>query len=498
MIKNYSIYFLKNQIGLFLGPVLFLIIMLLAPPDGMRTEARAVLAVTIWVATWWISEAVPIPVTSLLPIVLFPLTNSLDLETTTRAYGNPVIFLFLGGFLIALAMEKWNLHKRIALNIIKAIGTNQKKIVLGFMVATGFLSMWISNTATAMMMMPIGVALILQLSSISENEGTVFTGNFGKVLMLSIAYAASIGGMATLVGTPTNAVLAAMVKQLYNVEISFAQWLFMAAPMVIVLLLMCWYYLVNMAFPLNDPENEQGQIELERQVKSLGKISWEENCVLVVFILTAFLWISHSFILDKIFTGLDDSIIAIFSAILLFIIPSKANRGKFLLSWEVSRELPWGILLLFGGGLAIASGFKVSGLAEWIGLQMNMVNGVELIIVIGIIVLLITFLTEVTSNVATATMMLPIVAALALALEVHPFGLMVAACLAASCAFMLPVATPPNAIVFGTGYIKMIDMVKAGFWLNMISLILITLYIYYILPFIWDIDLKSLPDFIIK
>ncbi|CAN5162666.1 SLC13 family permease [soil metagenome] len=496
MIKTYKIKFSKNIIGLFLGPLLFLILFILPPPDGMSLEARAVLAVTLWVAVWWITEAVPIPVTSLLPIILFPVTNALDLQTTTEAYGNPIVFLFLGGFIIALAMEKWNLHKRIAINIVKAIGTNQKNIIMGFMVATAFLSMWISNSATAMMMLPIGVAIIMQLSAVQEQEDSFFKGNFGKALMLAIAYSASIGGLATLVGTPTNAVLAAIVKQLYNVEISFAQWLYMAFPLVLLLLFFCWYYLVNFAFPLKNTQDKQGQEELDRQLKSLGKISWEEKCVMAVFILTAFLWITRSFILDQIFTGLDDSIIAIFGAVILFIIP--ARQESFILDWQVSKELPWGILLLFGGGLAIASGFKFSGLAEWIGIQMSLIKGVELIIVLALLVTVINFLTEITSNVATATMMLPILASLAVAIEVHPFGPMVAAGLAASCAFMLPVATPPNAVVFGSGYIKMIDMVKAGFWLNIMSIILITLYVYYFLPVVWEIDLKALPDFLTR
>lgn len=490
--------FSKSKIGLFLGPLLFLFIILLPPAEDMNLEARAVLAVTIWVAVWWITEAVPIPVTSLLPIILFPVTNALDLQTTTEAYGNPIVFLFLGGFIIALAMEKWNLHRRIAINIVKTIGTNKKNIVMGFMVATAFLSMWISNSATAMMMLPIGVAIILQLSAVKEEEETFFSGNFGKALMLAIAYSASIGGLATLVGTPTNAVLAAIVKQLYNIDITFAQWMYMAFPLVIILLFVCWYYLVNLAFPLKNTKNSSGKEELERQVKSLGRISWEEKCVLAVFILTAFLWITRSFILDQIFTGLDDSMIAIFGAVLLFIIPASKEKGNFILGWEISRELPWGILLLFGGGLAIASGFKISGLAEWIGIQMSMIKGVELIIILVFLVTVINFLTEITSNVATATMMLPILASLAVAIEVHPFGPMVAAGMAASCAFMLPVATPPNAVVFGSGYIKMIDMVKAGFWLNIISIVVITLYVYYLLPVLWNIDLETLPDFIVR
>ena len=249
MNKSYKGPFLKNRIGLVVGPLLFLILILLPPPEGMSTEARAVMAGTVWVAVWWISEAVPIPVTSLLPIILFPMTNAMELKATTEAYGNPIVFLFLGGFIIALAMEKWNLHKRIAINTVKAIGTNKKNIVLGFMVATAFLSMWISNSATAMMMMPIGVAIVMQLSSESEDEAGFLKGNFGKALMLAIAYSASIGGLATLVGTPTNAVLVAIVKQLFNVEISFAQWMLMAFPLVFFLLIVCWYFLVNLAYP---------------------------------------------------------------------------------------------------------------------------------------------------------------------------------------------------------------------------------------------------------
>lgn len=485
----------KKSIGLFLGPLIFIILIFLPPPNGMNPEARAVMSVTIWIAIWWITEAVPIPVTSLLPIILFPISNALDLQTTTEAYGNPIVFLFLGGFMVALAMEKWNLHKRIAINIVKAIGTNKKRIVLGFMVATAFLSMWISNSATAMMMLPIGVAIILQLSTVSEEDEGFLKGNFGKALLLSIAYSASIGGLATLIGTPTNAILAAIVKQLYDVEISFEQWMLMALPIVILLLLLCWYYLVSLAFPLQNTKNTKGQEELERQAISLGNMSWEEKWVLSVFIFIAFLWITRSFLLDKIFTGLDDSMIAIFGAVLLFVIPDSSGKG-FLLGWEISRELPWGLLLLFGGGLAIASGFKDSGLAEWIGIQLNMVEGVELIIILAVLVFVINFLTEITSNVATATMMLPILASLATAIEVHPFGPMVAAGMAASCAFMLPVATPPNAIVFGSGYIKIIDMVKAGIGLNFISIVLISMYVYYVLPVVWDIDLHKLPDFI--
>lgn len=495
MFKTKENLFKKNTIGLILGPLLFITILFFPPPEGLNPAAQAVLAGTVWIAIWWITEAVPIPVTSLLPIILFPLTGALELSTTTAAYGNPIVFLFLGGFIIALAMEKWNLHRRIAISIIHSIGTNKKRIVLGFMVSTAFLSMWISNSATSMMMLPIGIAIIIQLTS--ESEDQKFTGNFSRSLMLAIAYSASIGGLATLVGTPTNAVLVAIVNQLYQIEISFAQWMFFAFPLVLFLLGVCWFYLVYIAYPLKNTGNNKGHEELARQMKALGNVSWEEKSVLAVFSLTAFLWISRSFLLDQVLPGLDDSIIAIFGAVLLFLIPAKNKKG-FILDWEASRKLPWGLLLLFGGGLAIASGFKVTGLAEWIGILMNQIQGVELIIILAILATLLNFLTEITSNVATATMMLPILASIATAIGIHPFGPMVAACLAASCAFMLPVATPPNAVVFGSGYLKMVDMVKTGFWLNIFSIILITLYVYYLLPIFWDINLFELPDFLLK
>jgi sodium-dependent dicarboxylate transporter 2/3/5 len=495
MLKKREKLFSRGSTGLVLGPLLFAAILLLPPADGMNSEAQAVLAGTCWVAVWWITEAVPIPVSSLLPIILFPLTGALNLSVTTAAYGNPIVFLFLGGFIIALAMEKWNLHRRIAINIVCAIGTNKKQIVLGFMTATAFLSMWISNSATSMMMLPIGIAIVKQLASGPADEK--LTGSFSRSLMLAIAYSASIGGLATLVGTPTNAVLVAVVNQIYQVEISFAQWIVFAFPLVLILLAVCWVYLVFVAFPLENSGSSKGAEELARQKSALGGISREEKSVLAVFTLTAFLWISRSFLLDRLLPGLDDSIIAILGAVLLFVIPAKNKKG-YILDWEASRNIPWGLLLLFGGGLAIASGFKTSGLAEWIGGLMTQIRGVELIIILIIVVTVINFLTEITSNVATATMMLPILASIAGAIGIHPFGPMVAACLAASCAFMLPVATPPNAVVFGSGYLRMIDMVKTGFWLNIFSIIIITLYVYYLLPVFWHIDLFNTPGFMLE
>lgn len=482
-------------LGLLLGPLLFLLVLLIDAPASISTEARAMLASTLWVAAWWITEPVPIPVTSLLPIVLLPLVGAASLESTTAAYGNPVIFLFLGGFLVALSMEEWNLHKRIALTIILLIGTRQRSIVLGFMLATGFLSMWISNTATAMMMLPIGVAIVVQLTSFS-GAGTLGSSNkFGKALMLGIAYAASIGGLGTLIGTPGNAIFVAVIKQLFGQEVSFLSWMLLGVPLAFILLILCWFVLVRFSFPL-PKSGASAEREIKEQLQELGPMSWEEKCVVIVFSLTALAWMGRTFLLNPFLPALDDSMIAMAASVLLFVIPSRTSGyTKGLLSWDVAVKLPWGVLLLFGGGLAIAAGFKTSGLAAYIGNQMEVLQGLPLLLVMLLIIAIVNFLTEVTSNMATATMMLPILASLSQAIGIHPYGPMLAVCLASSCAFMLPVATPPNAVVFSTGYIKMNDMVGVGFWLNLLSIAVITLWLYYVLPLLWNIDLQHLPVF---
>lgn len=482
-------------IGLLTGPLLFFLTIGMPAPAGMSAEAQAVLACTLWVACWWISEPIPIPVTSLLPIILFPLTGALDLQTTTGAYGNPIIFLFLGGFMIALAMERWNLHKRIALTIILLVGTDTRMIVLGFMVATAFLSMWISNTATAMMMLPIGIAIVTQLSDF-DGEGTLERNDtFGMALMLGIAYSASIGGIATLIGTPANAILAAIVMKIYAIEIAFAQWMLLGLPLTAFLLLGCWFYMVRVAFPLQRKSSSVGKAEIQKQLQQLGKISFEEKAVGLVFLFTALAWVSRTFLLNPFFPALDDTMIAMGGVLLLFVIPSRNREYKQgLLNWDIAQKLPWGILLLFGGGLAIAAGFQDSGLTTFIGTKMTLLQGAGLFLILLAIVAIINFFTEITSNTATATMMIPILASLAAAVDIHPFGPMVAACMASSCAFMLPVATPPNAVVFGSGYIYMKDMIRTGFWLNILAIVVVALYIYFLLPLIWDIDLFTLPE----
>ncbi len=487
----------SQKIGLVLGPLLFILTLLFFRPEGLSEEAIAVLASTLWISIWWITEAIPIEVTSLLPIVLFPLTGGLGLSDTTSSYGHKYIFLYVGGFVLAIAIEKWNLHKRIALNIINVIGTDVKKIILGFMLACAFLSMWISNTATSVMMLPIGLAIISQLKDDPRtvaNENTIF----GKALMLSIAYSASIGGMATLIGTPPNLVFAGVVEEMFDIEINFLQWLKFGLPISLLLLFLSWKYLTEWAFSFKQKEFPGGREEIKKQVNALGKLSYEEKVVLVVFVLTAVAWITRSFLLNKFLPGIDDTIIAMVAAIILFIIPAKQAIGTRIIHWDEAVRLPWGILLLFGGGMALAQGFQSSGLANWIGSQLTLLEGVALILLLFVIVASVNFLTEITSNLATTAMILPIIAPLAFSINVHPYILMVGATVAASCAFMLPVATPPNAVVFGSGYLRIPDMVKTGLWMNIISIILLALITYFYLPEIWSFDPGTFPDNMIK
>lgn len=485
-------------IGLILGPLLFTLIQLFFKPEDLSSAGVAILASTVWIAVWWITEAIPIPVTSLLPLVLFPLTGGLEMKDAASSYGDETIFLFMGGFMIALALEKWNLHRRIALTIISAIGTNMDRIVLGFMVATGFLSMWISNTATAMMMVPIGLAIITQITTALKDQPSIDTSKenfgFGKALMLGIAYSASLGGIATLIGTPPNTVLAGTIDKMYGIQLSFGKWMLFGVPFAWTFIILTWFYLVKIVYKSPVKTLPGGRAVIEQEKKKLGKASAEEIMVFIVFGAAAFSWITRSFFLSKFVDGLSDGLIAIIFAMILFIIPSVNKKGDHLLDWNTAVKLPWGILLLFGGGLAIAAGFVSSGLSDWVGAQLIGLKGVPFIVIILVVATLVIFLTEITSNTATATMMYPIMAALALALGYHPYALMIAAGVAASCAFMLPVATPPNAVVFGSGYLRIPDMAKAGFALNLLGIVLVTACIYFLLPVVWGIDLTSVPE----
>lgn len=481
------------RIGLYLGPTCFLIIQFIIPFSELNPEAKSMLAMTCWMAVWWISEALPIAGTALLPLILMPLLGILKIDVVSDNYMHPTVLLYMGGFLLATGIEKWDLHKRIALNIINLLGTDLRRIVLGFILATGSLSMWISNSATALMMLPIGLAVVSQFREQLGQSNQLFAENLGKNIMLGIAYAASIGGMATLIGTPTNAILSAVVKEMYNYSIAFDEWMLFGLPFSLILLGICWYYLVSYGnplpkqFKLNDAKSI-----VKQQLKSLGKITFEEKTVLVVFGLVCFSWITRSFFISKLIPQIDDTIIVLIGVVLLLLLPSSHSHTR-ILDWRTAEKIPWGVLLLFGGGLALAEGFKETGLAEYLGQKFTLIEGVGYFLLLLIIITAVNFLTEVTSNVATASMLLPILASVAIKLDLHPFGLMVGATLAASCAFMLPVATPPNAVVFGSGYLQMKDMVKAGLWLNILSILIISLMVYFILPWLWGIELKGYP-----
>ena len=474
----------RNRIiPLLMGPTLFGLMELIGPPETMNMAAFQVLCVTAWVAVWWITEAIPIAVTAMLPIILFPLTGALDLSETTSSFGHKYIFLYLGGFILAIAIEKWNLHKRIALNIINLIGSNINTIILGFMVATGFMSMWISNTATSVMMLPIGMAVVSQFKK--RDDGETSDADFvGKALMLAIAYSASIGGFATLIGTPPNLVLAGVLEETYGVKISFMQWMQIGLPISSILLLGCWYYLTRYAYRFEQKEFPGGRQEIKGMLSQLGKMSFEEIVVSWVFIGTALLWISRSLI-EKFIPAIDDTIIAMIAGTILFILPA-SNKTR-IIDWKECTNIPWGIILLFGGGMALAKGFSDTGLAEWIALQMTQMQGLSLLVLILVLVASVNFLTEITSNLATTAMLLPVLAPMAMAFDLHPYMIMVSVTIAASCAFMLPVATPPNAVVFGSGYLRIPDMMRAGIWMNLISIVLVTIVTYYLLPVMWDI-----------
>lgn len=481
----------SSRVGLVAGPVAFFAMLYFFRPEGLSTPAIAVLASTIWIAIWWITEALPIAVTALLPILLFPLTGALSLSATTAQFGHKYVFLYMGGFIIAIAIEKWGLHRRIALRVIDLIGSDVKKIILGFMVATAFMSMWISNTATSVMMLPIGMAIISQLK---DNPATIEDENliFGKALMLSIAYAASIGGVATLIGTPPNLVLAGVLQETYGIEITFARWFVFGLPISALLLFICWKYLTSFAFRFKQKEFPGGRSEIRRLLAELGTMRYEEKLVLIVFISTAVLWISRS-LLQKWVPALDDTIIAIGAGLVLFILPAK-SKSERIISWEEAVQMPWGIILLFGGGMALAEGFTETGLADWIGNQMTYLQGLSIFVLVMILIAAVNFLTEITSNLATTAMLLPILAPMALSINVHPFILMVSATVAASCAFMLPVATPPNAVVFGSGYLRIPDMVRTGLWMNLLSILLLSMMVYFLLPYLWEFVPDQFPE----
>lgn len=484
--------------GLILGPLLFALTLLLFHPDDLSGKGIYVLAITLWIATWWITEAIPIAATSLLPLILLPIGHVLNPEEVSAQYGNDIIFLFLGGFILAIAMERWNLHTRVALSIINTLGTSTGKILLGFMIATGFLSMFVSNTAAVMIMIPIGLAIIKEANELkSQNTKPESISKFEQSLVLAIGYAGTIGGLGTLIGTPPLIILKGQYQSAFGEEISFAKWMIIGVPTVIVLLFLVWVYIRYVAFKHDMKELPGGQKLIKEKLSELGKMKYEEKIVSVVFLLASFLWISREFLLKNwsYTSEVADGTIAMFISVLLFLIPAKnKEQHKRIIDWEVAKELPWGVLILFGGGLALAKGISESGLANWLGEQLKLIEGVSPLIIVLVITIFVLFLTEITSNTATATMILPILATLSVAVNVHPLLLMVPAAMAANCAYMLPVGTPPNAIVFGTGRISIKKMASVGFWVNLLSIVVIVLVVYFLVPPVLGIDVtKPLP-----
>lgn len=463
------------------------------------------LAVAILMALWWVTEMVPLAITSLLPIVLFPMLGIMDGKDVSVTYFNHVIFLFIGGFLVALAIQKWNLHKRIALNILRVIGSSPGRILLGFMIATAFLSMWVSNTATAMLMVPILLSIITKLEEINGKERVQ---HFAIGLLLSIAYSASIGGVATLVGTPPNLSFARIFYIYFPdaPEISFATWFFYAFPITLILFVVLFAYLYFIFVRRKEGWQSLSRKEIRADYRKLGRKSFEEKVLLVAFVALAVLWFTRADILIGNFripgwsnlfgwpAFFNDGTVAIFVAILLFVVPSKTNPGTFLMDWKAAEAIPWEIILLFGGGFALASGFKESGLSLWFGQQLEWLGGMHPLILVFCISFLVTFLTEVTSNTATVETLLPILAGLAVSIEVNPLLFMLPATVAGSLAFMLPVATPPNAIVFGSKRITVIQMARTGLALNLIGIFLVTLITYYFGTLIFDIQLGVFPE----
>ena len=457
-------------------------------PDSLPEPGKITAAVAVLMGIWWMTEALPIPVTALIPLVVFPTLSStvegepISVDEIGASYGNNVIFLFMGGFMLALSMQRWNLHRRIALLTLKVMGPKPDRMIAGFMIATGFLSMWVSNTATAVMMLPIGMSVLVLVSNIlpdfgerttTESGEPIVRSRFGSALLLGIAYAASIGSLGTLIGTPPNTLLAGFLSQNLGIDIGFGQWMLVGMPIAIIFMFLAWIILAKIIYRPEIKEIPGGRQLIKDELAALGPISKGEIRVLIIFILAAALWIAVPLVFDD--PPISDAGIAMLIGVLLFITPGGSARGVRLLDWASAVQLPWGVLLLFGGGLALSSQFGSSGLTEWIGEQATGLASLPTWLIVVVISAVILALTELTSNTATAATFLPVAAGIAIGIGIDPLLLTIPVALAATCAFMLPVATPPNAVAFGSGYVKIGEMIKAGFWLNMVAVVLVSL-----------------------
>jgi sodium-dependent dicarboxylate transporter 2/3/5 len=476
-------YSASKKIGLFFGPFLFLIIQFL-PFEILSEKADTVIAIGAWMVCWWITEAVSISVTSLLPLLLFPLFKVMNIDDVGANYGSPIVFLFFGGFVLALAIEKVNLHRRIALTIIKKTGTTPNKVILGFMIATGFMSMWISNTACAVVMLPIALSVI----SLLTNDADGFTSkdrNFALSVMLGIAFSANAGGIATVIGTPPNSVLIGLLENQYNIEVSFFKWMLVGLPVAIILIAIIYFVMVKWMFPSQGLVFNASKDVINSELTKLGKISAREKHVLVIFSIMVFLWIFRVPINSLIPNlGLSDTMISVCGALALFTIPFNLKSGDFILRWNDTEKLSWGILILFGGGLALASAMSESGIIEIIATSISN-SKISILLMATLLIALMLFMTELMSNVALTAVLAPVVAGIAIGLNVPLLHLLIPVTIASSCAFMLPMATPPNAIVFASGYVKIKDMTKIGIILNLISVGLLVLIFKFLVPLVF-------------
>jgi sodium-dependent dicarboxylate transporter 2/3/5 len=427
-------------------------------------------------AIWWATEAIPIAITALLPLVFFPLLGISSIQEAATPFANKVIYLFLGGFIVAFAMQRWNLHRRIALTILQYVGGNGRSLVGGFMLVSASLSMWVMNTSTTMMLLPIAISVITVIHGTVEHLNEKQKQDFQYALLLGIAYAATIGGMSTLVGTAPNAMLAAFMLETYDADLSFSKWMLVGIPLSLVMAPLAWVALTRWTFKVDFATNDTGRLALKKMKDDLGSISTPEIRVGIIFLLLAIAWISRPILITLPgLSALDDSSIAMAGAISLFMIPSGDKTDPVLLRWIHLEKLPWSILLLFGGGLSLAAAVSNSGLAAWLGSNLSLISDLPTTLLVMIIAVMIIFLTELTSNVATTATFLPVIGAIAIEMGINPIILAAPVTLAASCAFMLPVATPPNAIVFGSGLLNIPKMIRAGLVLNLIGIIVVSL-----------------------
>ncbi len=504
-----------SKIGLILGPLLFVLIVFVFSIDNISYDGKIVLAITLWMTIWWVTEVIPIYVTAIMPLVLFPSLGILELGDTSRVYANRIVFLFLGGFLIAKVIEKTELHKRFALNILKLCGTNPRNIIAAFIVGTGFLSAWISNTATAMLMVPIASAILLQIDN-QENRN-----RFGLCLMLSIAYSASLGGLATLIGTPPNAIFASLSSDLHRVDVNFGDWMLIGMPISALSLFILWLYIVNFGVKINGKTitTIKERRIIYSELKRLGRMNQDEILAAIVFCVTAVLWITRGLLWKDLLPMVDDTTIVLVSAISLFLLPSRSHKHqssnskssdlllsstigdeessgkktshdkgtKRLLDWKTAVQIPWGVLLLIGGGLALANGFQVTGLDESIANSLSFAKDFNYIIIILIVVTITIFASEILSNTAAAAVFIPIAASFATSISIDPILLMAPIAIATSFGFVIPVGTPPNAIVFASRYITAAKMARVGFPLDLMGIFIVTFMSALLIPLVFTV-----------